>query len=123
MAHLELNLVDAQTKHTCLCPSSSVSARSRLAPGRRAVPHHQLVEQRFGLHQIPRVEAFGEPTIDWSEKILGLLSFALIAPQPRHAHSRTQFPGLCLLLTSDRQRMFEIFFRFRCVWSGNNSAI
>jgi hypothetical protein len=32
MAHLELNLVDAQTKHTSLCPTSArVSARSRLA--------------------------------------------------------------------------------------------
>src|SRR6185295_12338392 len=63
-------------------------------------------------------ETLGEPTIDRGEKIVSLLSFALIVPQPRHAHSRTQFPRLCLLLTSDRQRMFEIFFRFRCVWVG-----
>ena len=31
----------------------------------------QFVEQRLGLFQIERVEAFGEPAIDRSEKIAG----------------------------------------------------
>ena len=33
----------------------------------------QLVEQRLGLLQVERVEAFGEPAIDRSEKIAGLM--------------------------------------------------
>ena len=58
----------------------------------------QLIEQRLGLLQIERVEAFGEPAVDRSEKIAGLIPLALIAPEPRHAHRGAQFPGLCLLL-------------------------
>jgi hypothetical protein len=52
----------------------------------------QLIKQRLGLLQIERVEAFAEPVIDRSEKIAGLIPFALIAPEPRHAHRRAQFP-------------------------------
>jgi hypothetical protein len=47
---------------------------------------------------IERVEAFGEPAVDRSEEIAGLIQLAPIAPQPRHAHRRAQFPGLCLAL-------------------------
>ncbi len=57
----------------------------------------QLGEQRLGLLQIERVETFGEPAIDRSEKRAGRIPFALIAPQPRDAN-RAQFPRLCLLL-------------------------
>ena len=76
----------------------------------------QLIEQRLGLLQIERVEAFGEPIIDGGEKIAGLIPPALIAPEPRHARRRTQFPRLCLLLTSNRKRTLEIRFRFRRIW-------
>jgi hypothetical protein len=41
----------------------------------------QLVEQSLGLLQIERVEAFGEPAVDRSEQIAGLVSLPLIAPQ------------------------------------------
>jgi hypothetical protein len=41
------------------------------------------VEQGFGLFQIEHVEAFGEPAIDRSEKIAGVIPLGLIAPQPR----------------------------------------
>jgi hypothetical protein len=40
----------------------------------------QLAEQGLGLFQIERVEAFGEPTVDRSEEIEGLILLALIAP-------------------------------------------
>ena len=39
--------------------------------------------------QIERVEALGEPAVDRSEKIAGLIPLALIAPEPRHAPRRT----------------------------------
>src|SRR5262249_44337637 len=73
----------------------------------------QFVEQRLGLPQVERIEAFGEPVVDRSEKFASLLPPALTAPEPCHAHRRAQFPGLCLLLTRNRQRVLEIRFRFR----------
>jgi hypothetical protein len=44
----------------------------------------QFVEQSLGLLQIKRVEALGEPAIDRSEKIAGLIPLVLIA-QPASA--------------------------------------
>ena len=38
---------------------------------------HDLVEQRLCLFQIERVEAFGDPAVDRSEKIAGLIRLAL----------------------------------------------
>jgi hypothetical protein len=49
----------------------------------------QLVEQHLRLFQIERVEAFGEPAVDRSEKLAGLLLLALVAPEPR---ARAQAP-------------------------------
>ena len=40
----------------------------------------QLIEQRLRLLQIARVEAFGEPAVDWREEIMGLLPLPLIPP-------------------------------------------
>jgi hypothetical protein len=48
----------------------------------------------------------------WSEKIASLVPFALIAPQPRHAHRRAQLPRLRLLLARDRERTVKIRLRF-----------
>ena len=42
----------------------------------------QLIEQRLGLLQIERVEAFGEPAIHRREKLAGLIPLALIASEP-----------------------------------------
>jgi hypothetical protein len=39
----------------------------------------QLIEQRLGLLQIERIEAFREPAIDRSEEIVGLVPLVLIA--------------------------------------------
>jgi hypothetical protein len=61
----------------------------------------QLLQQCLRLLQIERVEPFTEPTIDRSEKLASVLPLALIAPEPRHAHRRAQFPGFGLLLTRD----------------------
>jgi hypothetical protein len=33
--------------------------------------------------------------LHWREKLAGLLPLALIAQEPRHAHRRAQFAGLC----------------------------
>src|SRR5262249_61165924 len=70
----------------------------------------QLVDQPLGPLQLQIIEALGEPAMNWGEKIVGLLSFTLIAPQPRHAHRRAEFPGLCLLFAGNRECAFEINF-------------
>ena len=79
----------------------------------------KFIEQLLGLFQIERVEALGEPAVDRSEKLAGLIPLALIAPEPRHAHRSAQFPGFCLLLTCDRERALEIRFRFRRIRLGD----
>jgi len=62
----------------------------------------QLIEQDLRLLEIERVEAFGELILDQSEEFAGRSPLALVAPEPRHAHRRAQFPGLCLLLAGTR---------------------
>src|SRR5262245_43265373 len=61
----------------------------------------QFVEQRLGIFQIERIEAFSEPAVDRSKQFASLLNLALITPEPRHAHRRAQLPGFCLLLPRD----------------------
>src|ERR1700730_14181797 len=83
------------------------------APLAPAVPlRSQRVEQSLGLIQIARVEALGEPAVDWSEQIASLIALPLIAPQPRHAHRRAELPGFGLLRARDRKRAFEMRLRF-----------
>jgi hypothetical protein len=71
----------------------------------------QLIEQRLGVLQIKRVKALSKPAINRSEQSASLTRLALIAPQPRHAHRRAQFPGLRLLSTRDRKGALEIRLR------------
>src|SRR5208282_393997 len=82
----------------------------------------QHVEQGLRLLQIERVEPLREPAIDRSENVASLIPLALVAPEPRHPHRRAQFPGLCLLRTRDRERAFEIRFRFRRIGLGRISG-
>jgi hypothetical protein len=44
----------------------------------------ELIEQCLGVLQDRRVEAFGEPDEDRSEKLASLLPLTLVAPEPRH---------------------------------------
>jgi hypothetical protein len=65
----------------------------RFASARFVAPSSsQRVEQNFGLLQVERVEPFGEPAVDRREEIAGRVPLALVAPQPRQAGRRAQFP-------------------------------
>ena len=64
--------------------SSDIQEVSRPFDGSR----RQLGQQGLGLLEIERVEAFGEPAVDRSEKVARLTPLSLIAPKPRHAHRR-----------------------------------
>ena len=61
----------------------------------------QLPQQRLRFLQIARVEPFREPPVNRSQQFARLLHLALVAPEPRHAHCRAQFPGFRLLLARD----------------------
>jgi len=63
----------------------------------------QFAEQRLGLFQIGRVEAFGEPAIDWREKVAGFGAATLVAAEPGEARGGAQFPELGFLLLGDAQ--------------------
>ena len=67
--------------------------------------------RRATLLQIAPVEAFGKPAVDRSEK-LATIPLVLIAPEPRHAHCRAQFP-FCLLRPRDSERAFPISYRIQ----------
>ena len=71
----------------------------------------QFIEQSLGLFQVERVEPFSEPAADRGEEIASILSFALIAPEPRHAHRRPEFPGLRVLRPRYRQCTIETCLR------------
>jgi hypothetical protein len=77
----------------------------------RALSYSQLVEQDLSLLQIERVEAFGEPAIDRSEKVADVLPLAQIALEPRHADGRSQFKEPCVLYLRHGQGLVQTFFR------------
>jgi hypothetical protein len=86
---------------------TSPQVRVRALPQNGAVSENQLsgghlIEQRLGLFQIERVEALGEPAIDRSEKIVGLVPLPLIAPQSSKARRRAQLPRFCLAPTGPK---------------------
>jgi hypothetical protein len=59
----------------------------RTAKTRNSMPtsYGKRVKQSFGLFQITGVEALSKPAVDWSQKICGLIRFALSAQKTRHA--------------------------------------
>jgi hypothetical protein len=59
----------------------------------QALSRGHLVEQRLSLFQIERVETFGEPAVDRRKKIASFIPLALVAPEPRHAHSLVVLPN------------------------------
>ena len=61
-------------------------------PFRNWLSDVQLIEQRLRLFQIERVETLRKPAVNRSEQFARLLWLPLIAPEPRHAHRRAQFP-------------------------------
>src|SRR5262245_17775746 len=61
----------------------------------------QLVEQRLGVLQVARVEAFGEPAVDRGEEIARFGALALIAPEAREARRSAQLERAGALLAGD----------------------
>src|SRR6516162_7695270 len=83
----------------------------------------QCVDQRLRVLQVARIEPFGKPPVDRSEQFEGLLRLTLVAPRPRHAHRRTQFPGLRVMGTSNPKRAPKYVSAFAAFGSGDLRAI
>jgi hypothetical protein len=66
-----------------------VAPRAVLAGIQRSL--RQLIQQRLGLLQIERVEAFGEPAVNRSQQFASLLRFALRTPEASEAHCGAEF--------------------------------
>jgi len=50
-----------------------------------------------------RVQAFGEPTVDWREQFARFGALALIAPQASEPNGRAEFPKFRLLFAGHRE--------------------
>src|SRR5215510_11484757 len=57
----------------------------------------QLFQQCHGLLQVGGVKAFGEPTVNRREQLVGLGALALLLPQPCQAHGGPQLQRFGLL--------------------------
>src|SRR5215467_9516033 len=87
---------DAAEQGDEFAPPHGVSLKSPITSYHIEISR-QLIEHGLGLLQVERIEALREPAIGRGEKIVGLLSYTLITPQPRHAHCRAQFQRHCVL--------------------------
>jgi hypothetical protein len=63
----------------------------------------EIVEQRFRLFEIGRVETLGEPAVDRREKVASFGVATLAAAEPGEAYCGAQFLELRLLLLGDAQ--------------------
>src|SRR4029077_13960751 len=61
----------------------------------------EFLQQRVGVEQIARVEAFGEPAVDRGEEGARFGALALIAPQAREARRGAQLERARPLLAGD----------------------
>src|SRR4029077_9129956 len=61
----------------------------------------EFLQQRVGVEQIARVEAFGEPAVDRGEEGARFGALALIAPQAREARPGAQLERAGPLLAGD----------------------
>ena len=61
----------------------------------------QLLQKRFRLLQVARVEPLCEPAVNRSQQFPRLLHLPLVAPETRKAHSGAEFPGFGVLRAGD----------------------
>src|SRR6516164_1424401 len=72
----------------------------------------QRVQQCLRLFQVSRVEAFGEPMVDWCQKGMGFLALALLLPQASQAGRGTEFPRFRLLRAGYTDGLLGAVLRF-----------
>src|SRR6516164_8691051 len=80
-----------------------------------ARPSCKRVEQRLRDLHIARVLTLSEPPVNRSQQFARLLRLTLGTPEAREACCCAEFPGLCLLLTRNRERVLEVRLRLRSI--------
>src|SRR5215470_11128936 len=70
----------------------------------------QRRQQRLGLLEIGGIKALGEPAVDRQQQRVGFSALAMLLPQARQAHGRTQLPGLGLLATGNIEGLTKAGF-------------
>jgi len=73
-------------------PGGGRMTKSRVTSCKEETESRQLVEQRPGVLEDRRVKAFGEPAVDWCEKITGFASLTHVAPEAGEARGTQQLP-------------------------------
>src|SRR5262249_24307703 len=61
----------------------------------------------YGLFQVRRVEAFGEPAVDGREEIAGFGALDLVAPEASEAGRGAEFPPSCTLSSRNREALLQ----------------
>src|SRR5258707_9326240 len=85
--------------------------RAAIPPRKRSTASGQLVEQRLGVPQDRRVEAFGEPAIPQREEVVSFRALALVAPQAGEAGRSAQPKRLGALALRHSERLMIILLR------------
>ena len=73
----------------------------------------QRLQQRLGLLEISGIKSLGEPVVDWCQKVMGFLAFALLLPQASQAGRRSQLEGLGLLGSGALKGVVEAALQLR----------
>jgi hypothetical protein len=68
----------------------------------------RCAEKRLCVSQVGRVEALGEPAVDWGEKVIRLLPFALLGPEAGEVAAGTELPKSGLHCACGLERPHEI---------------
>src|SRR4029453_7530813 len=71
----------------------------------------ELCQERFGLLEVGRVKALGEPVVDFCQQLSGRCGLPLPLPEPREAQCSAQLQCLGLLATGYVQCLLETGFR------------
>jgi hypothetical protein len=58
----------------------------------QSVSLREPLQQQFGLLEDRRVEALGEPAVNWCEEVAGFGAFALVSPKAREARGGANLP-------------------------------
>src|SRR4029450_4568926 len=80
-----------------------------------SVASHQRLQQRFGVLKVCGVKPLGKPAVDWCQKVMGFLAFALLLPESSEAGGSTEFPRFGLLILSYRNSLGKTSFCRRLV--------
>src|SRR5881296_1521611 len=70
----------------------------------------EFVQQGLGLLEVSRGKPFGEPAIDWCQKLAGFDALSLLSPEATQAQSGAEFWHLRMLTARQGQGVLKTAF-------------